>query len=88
VGVFAAGDNAWVDKLVFGQGEGGKMRGGMTVVETIGTVIKNPETYKDVKLLVTNDYKKYLEEKWVKSLRKKYKVKVNKDVLKTVNNHE
>ena len=88
VGIFAAGDNAWVDNLVFGQGEGGKMRGGMTVVETIGTVIKNPETYKDVKLLVTNDYKKYLEEKWVKALRKKYKVKVNKDVLKTVNNHE
>ena len=28
-----------------------------------------------------------LEDKWVKSLRKKYKVKVNKEVLKTVNNH-
>ena len=35
-----------------------------------------------------NDYQKYLEEKWVKSLRKKYKVKVDKKVLKTVNNHE
>ena len=34
------------------------------------------ETYKDVKVAVQNDYQKFLEEKWVKSLRKKYKVKI------------
>ena len=88
VGIFAIGDNAWVDKMVFGQGEGGKLRRGFIAVETIGQVIEAPETYKDVKGAVTNDYQKYLEEKWVKSLRKKYKVKVDKTVLKTVNNHE
>jgi peptidyl-prolyl cis-trans isomerase SurA len=54
----------------------------------VGEVIEAPETYKDVKGLVTADYQKHLEEKWVKSLRKKYKVKVDKDVLKTVNNHD
>lgn len=88
VGVFAIGDNAWADKLVFGQGDGGKLRRGFVVVETVGDVIENPETYKDVKGLVTGDYQKFLEEKWVKSLRKRYKVKVDKNVLKTVNNHE
>ena len=88
VGLFAIGDNAWVDKMVFGQGEGGKLRRGFVAVETVGAVIEGPETYKDVKGVVTADYQKYLEEKWVKSLRKKYKVKVDKDVLKTVNNHE
>lgn len=87
IGVFAIGDNAWVDKLVFSQGEGGKLRKGFTAVDVEGVVIKNPETYTDVRGVVTNDYQKYLEEKWVKSLRKKYKVKVNKEVLKTVNNH-
>ena len=87
-GIFAIGDNAWVDKMVFGQGEGGKMRRGFVAVETVGTVIDTPETYKDVKGLVTADYQKYLEEKWVKSLRKKYKVKIDKSVLKTVNNHD
>lgn len=88
VGIFAIGDNAFVDKIVFGQGEGGKLRRGFVAVDAVGTVIEAPETYKDVKGLVTADYQKYLEEKWVKSLRKKYKVKVDKDVLKTVNNHD
>ena len=88
VGIFAIGDNAWVDKMVFGQGDGGKLRRGFVTVETVGTVIEEPETYKDVKGLVTADYQKYLEEKWVKSLRKKFKVKIDKGVLKTVNNHD
>ncbi|MBO7193195.1 MAG: peptidylprolyl isomerase [Bacteroidaceae bacterium] len=88
IGVFAIGDNAFVDKMVFGQGDGGKLRRGFVVVDTIGKVIEKPETYKDVKGLVTADYQKYLEEKWLKSLRKKYKVKIDKDVLKTVNNHD
>ncbi len=88
VGVFAIGDNAWVDKLAFGQGEGGRLRRGFTVVDVLGVEIKQPETYKDVKGAVTADYQKYLEEKWVKQLRKKYKVQVNKDVLKTVNKHD
>ena len=88
VGIFAIGDNAFVDKAAFGQGEGGKLRRGFVVSDVVGKVIEAPETYRDVKGKVTNDYQKYLEEKWVKSLRKKYKVKVDKTVLKTVNNHE
>ena len=88
VGIFAIGDNAFVDKAAFNQGEGGKLRRGFVVSDVVGKVIAEPETYKDVKGAVVNDYQKYLEEKWVKSLRKKYKVKVNKTVLKTVNNHE
>lgn len=88
LGVYAVGDNAWVDKLVFSQGEGGKMRMGLSHVDVVGTVIDKPETYKDVKGNVINDYQKYLEEKWLKSLRKKYKVVVDQEVLKTVNNHD
>ena len=88
IGVFAIGDNAWVDKLAFGQGEGGNLRKGFTAVELEGRIIEKPETYLDVKGVVMNDYQKYLEEKWVKSLRKKYKVKIDKEVLKTVNNHD
>ena len=38
--------------------------------------------------LVTADYQDLLEKNWVDELRKKYKVEVNKDVLKTVNNHK
>jgi peptidyl-prolyl cis-trans isomerase SurA len=64
------------------------MRYGFTVVDVVGEMIKNPESYKDVKGVVTNDYQKYLEEEWVKKLRKKYKVEVYYDVLETVNNHD
>lgn len=87
LGVFAVGDNAWVDKLAFSQGEGGKLRSGLPFVGIVGGIIEKPESYTDVKGLVSNDYQKFLEEKWVKSLRKKYKVKVDKEVLKSVNNH-
>ena len=88
VGIFAAGDNAWVDSLAFGQGEGGKLRRGFVVADIVGEVIDAPQSYKDVKGQVTADYQKWLEGKWVKSLRKKYKVKIDKSVLKTVNNHD
>ena len=87
IGMFAIGDNAWVDKFMFNQGDGGEYRQGFGFVEVLGEVISAPETYKDVKGAVQNDYQKYLEEKWVKGLRKKYKVRVDKKVLKTVNNH-
>ena len=49
---------------------------------------KGPEEYTDVRGLVTADYQDLLEKNWVAELRKKYKVEVNKDVLKTVNNHK
>lgn len=88
VGMFASGDNGWVDKLVFNQGDGGKIRKGLSFVDVIGSVVSEPESYKDVKGILLNDYQKSLEEKWVKKLRKKYKVKVDKEVLKTVNNHD
>jgi peptidyl-prolyl cis-trans isomerase SurA len=87
VGVFSAGDNAWVDKYAFGKGDGGEYRRGFGHVAVVGKVIEQPESFKDVKGTVSNDYQKYLEDKWVKKLRKKYKVKVDKEVLKTVNNH-
>lgn len=88
MGIFAIGDNAWADKLAFGQGEGGSYRKNLNYVDIVGSVIEAPETYKDVKSAVVADYQKYLEEKWIKKLRKKYKVVVNDEVLKTVNNHD
>ncbi|MBQ6695009.1 MAG: peptidylprolyl isomerase [Bacteroidaceae bacterium] len=87
MGIFSVGDNAWVDKLAFGQGDGGKMKRGFELVDVVGEMLDAPESYKDVHGLVLNDYQRFLEEKWVKKLRKKYKYEVDKEVLKTVNNH-
>lgn len=87
MGIFSIGDNAWIDKIVFGQGDGGAMKRGFTIVDVAGTLLKKPQTYNDVKGHVINDYQKYIEERWLKTLRKKYKVEVDDEVLKTVNNH-
>ena len=88
IGIFSKGDNAWVDKIFFNEGEGGKFRRGFNFVDVVGEVIDAPQVYTDVKGSVTADYQKHLEEQWLKKLRKKYKVKVNKEILKTVNNHD
>ena len=43
-----------------------------------------PKTLDEARGLYVSDYQKYLEEKWIKELRAKYKVSVNKKLLKTV----
>lgn len=88
IGVFAVGDNGWVDKIVFSQGDGGKKKRGYEYVDVAGKVIEKPETYNDVRGLVVSDYQKHLENEWVKTLRKKFDVRINDEVLKTVNNHD
>jgi len=44
------------------------------------------KTLNDVRGLYVSDYQKYLEEKWIRELRAKYKVSVNKKLLKTIKN--
>lgn len=43
-----------------------------------------PKTLEEAKGLYVSDYQNYLEEEWIKELRKKYKIKVNKKVLKSI----
>lgn len=86
-GVFKKGDNANVDKVVFGEGSGKELKG-FPYVDVYGKTLKNkPESYADVLGLVTADYQNQLESQWIKELRQKYNVEINQEVLKTVNNH-
>ena len=48
---------------------------------------KKPDSYEDVRGLVTADYQEMLEKRWVAELREKYPVEIYKDVLETVNKH-
>ncbi len=41
-------------------------------------------TFEDAKGMVINDYQQLLENEWLETLKKKYPVKVNEDVLKTL----
>jgi len=43
-----------------------------------------PKNLNEARGLYVSDYQKYLEEKWIKELRTKYKIKVDKKLLKTI----
>lgn len=81
--IFKKGQNEYVDKIVFGQGDFTPMKN-FPYVNVIGKTIKEPESMLDVSDKVIEDYQGYLEKQWVKQLRKKYKYTVNKKVLKQV----
>ena len=89
-GLFKPGDNGTIDRMVF------KIRNTKTDAANtnypIGAVYgkklkKRPEDYTDVRSQVVADYQDYLEKEWIASLRRRYPVKINKEVLKTVNQH-
>ncbi len=81
-GVFPKGNNVAVDDKIYKTATYSSPA--FPFVSTRGAVISAPQTYLDVKGLVTADYQTYLEDEWVKSLRKKYDVIINKEVLKTI----
>ncbi len=87
-GIFKKGDNAVIDKMVFGVDTVAKPLKDYPIDAVYGKVLKKgPEDYTDVKGLVTADYQDLLEKQWVAELRKKYPVVINREVLETVNKH-
>ena len=82
-GIFKQGQNAYVDKIVFGKGEFEPMKD-YPYANVIGRVLKEPESVNDISGEVSEAYQQYLENEWVKKLRSKYQYKINKKVLKKV----
>ncbi len=84
-GIFQKGQNAYVDCLVFGEGEFEPMKS-FPYTNVIGRVLDKPESMNDVAAQVSQEYQNSLEKEWVKSLRKKYKFKINKKELRKLGN--
>ncbi len=82
-GLYSKNENSLVENVGFKTGissterKDGKTR--FAIVYKIRT--PEPKTLKEAKGLIISDYQNYLEEEWIKSLRAKYPVSVNKDVL-------
>lgn len=84
-GFFKVGDNVAVDFLEFERGES-------SINEEYDIIMLDGKRYEigDIKPLdatrgaAISDYQNYLEAKWIKSLRKKYKVKVDESLLLSV----
>lgn len=86
-GIFVKGDNKTIDRMVFKTGEETKPLKDFPYDAVYGKKLKAPQEASDVSALVLADYQEYLENKWVETLRQKYTVTVNEDVVQTVNNH-
>ena len=86
-GIFKKGDNALVDREAFGVDTIVKPMKDYPNMAIYGKVLKAPKELSDVRALVVADYQDYLEKQWVADLRKQFAVKVNENVLKTVNKH-
>lgn len=80
----ARGENKYVDELVFDGPKAEKDKKYTKYFVLEGKVIDQPEEAADVRGQVTTDYQNQLEKNWIKDLKSKYKVKINKKVLKLV----
>jgi len=86
-GLFRIGTNPAVDKVVFRQGTF-LPSSDFPYVTAVGKKLKKgPESYWDVRKLVEDDYKAFRRSEEIAGWLKKYKVEINQEVLKTVNNH-
>ena len=82
-GAWEQGSNPVVDYYIWNGPEPEKFDPQLTFVR--GDIIApEPKTLEEAKGLYISDYQSYLEKEWLKKLRKKYKIKVNKKLLKTI----
>ena len=84
-GLFVQGDNKVVDKQIFKVKEKVELSEDYPYAHLVGkNLYFTPESYTDVRGVVTADYQDYLEKEWIRILREKYPVTINEKVLKTV----
>lgn len=85
-GLFAPGDNPYVDDMVFKMSDSRPMEG-FPYTSVIGKKKKGPEHWTEVGDRLWADYRNYKDACWIEDLRNSAKVEINQEVLKTVNNH-
>lgn len=85
-GKFEKGENASVDANEWIKGKLYKVKSakGVDLVRITNVLEAEPKKLNEVKGLVTSDYQNFLEKEWVAELKAKYKVEVDKEVLKQV----
>jgi len=82
-GAWERGENPIVDYYVWNGPEPENFNS-ETVYVRGDKVEPEPKNMNEARGLYISDYQKYLEEIWLKELHKKYKIKINKKLLKTV----
>jgi peptidyl-prolyl cis-trans isomerase SurA len=86
-GLFSKGDNETIDKLEWAVGitpDQVGTDGTITFVEFRKILEPQPKSLQEAKGLITADYQTFLEQKWIKELKAKYKVDVDRAVFDTI----
>lgn len=78
----AKGENGIIDQIAFGGEKAQPVGKWVAWFPYAYKVLESPEEAADVKAALTTDLQQQLEADWVKELRAKYKVKVNKKAIK------
>lgn len=86
-GIFKVGDNGLIDKIVFKTNSNWQPMTDFPFDAVYGKKLNVPEELNDVRSLVISDYQEQLENEWIAELRRVYPVTIDKEALKTVNNH-
>ncbi len=82
-GLWGKGENGFIDRKIFKIKNNREIIGYPQFVVS-GKLINSPETFEDVKGQVISEYQTILEKEWIESLRQKYKVEINDDVLNSL----
>ena len=83
-GAWEKGANPVVDYYVWNGPKPNNFNSELTFIRG-DKIPPQPKTLDEARGLYVSDYQKYLEEKWLKELRAKYKITVNKKLLKSIN---
>lgn len=86
-GKYSKGDNEVVDQAEWKKGTTSniKYKENIVLVEVRDILAPAPKKLSEIRGLVTSDYQNHLEAEWIKELKGKYKVEIDKEVLKLVN---
>lgn len=84
-GIFEKGQNKFVDQVKWKPGMSDMIK---SDVENLAVIVKikkvippQPKELDEARGMITADYQTYLEKEWIKELREKYPVNINKEVL-------
>jgi len=83
---FSKGDNPLIDNIKWEKSiTENKITGDTTVFVVVHRMVApEPKLLNEIRGLVTADYQTFLEKEWIKTLREKYPVTVNKEVFETL----
>ena len=82
-GKYSRKDNSLIDTVAFATGisKDIAVKGGIVIVNIRRILSPEPKSLNEARGLITADYQNFLEKEWIGSLKAKYTVVVNREVL-------